>query len=107
MIYTRHAHPNLLSRYTPFEVGFADAAEAFIFLSGLVSGRVYTQALFYGILFTQIKAIRRCLQIYVAHIFTLFVNLTLVSSLFYGTNASGVRVFQEPAQSLQRVFLLS
>jgi len=106
VIYTRH-FPNVLWNYMPSEIGFSDAAEAFIFLSGLVCGRVYAKALRRGFLFCQLKALRRCGQIYVAHIFTLFLNLALMPYIFGSSYDRGLVFLQDPDMGLRRIFLLS
>jgi hypothetical protein len=107
IIYTRHIRPNVVRNYMPSEIGFSDAAEAFIFLSGLVCGRVYANALQRGILFCQLKALRRCGQIYVAHIFTLFLNLALMLCIFGSYDDRASMFLQDPSWGLRHIFLLS
>ena len=75
---------NHLVRYSgiglPFEYGFSDAANVFIFLSGYVSGLVYWKTYnakgFKGTFF---KALKRSSQIYTAHILALASMLFLAS----------------------------
>jgi hypothetical protein len=107
VIYTRHVHPNVLRECTLSEIGFSDAAEAFIFLSGLVSGRAYAKALQQGFFFCQMKALRRCGEIYLAHLFTLFLNVALIPPLFGVFDARAAQFFQDPAWGLHHAFLLS
>jgi hypothetical protein len=53
----------------PFRYGFSDAAAVFIFLSGYVSGLVYSKVYYsHGFRVVMFKAVRRSLQIYSAHI---------------------------------------
>jgi hypothetical protein len=106
VIYTRHVRPNVLREYMPSEIGFSDAAEAFIFLSGFVSGRVYSKAMQTSFIFCQVKALRRAWQIYVAHIFTLFFNLALIPYIFNSVNGPGSMFFQDPSRGLLDIFLL-
>jgi hypothetical protein len=110
VIYCRHLDPNSLKIFTPSVLGFSDAAEGFIFLSGLVSGRVYTNAMRNGFIFCQLKALRRCGVLYVAHIVTIFLTLALVITLFGGANFHEdgvVKFLQQPDAVVQHVFLLS
>jgi hypothetical protein len=107
LIYTRHVHPNFFRKYTPSEIGFSDAAEAFIFLSGFVCGRAYAKALESGLLVCQLKALRRCWQIYVAHIFTLLLNLAIMPAIFGSVDPTAAKFFNEPRWGLEHVFLLA
>lgn len=75
-IFIDHIPDNTLSYFTLQAVGFCDAAEVFIFISG------YTAALVYGgtmrkrgLVFASAQVWRRVWQLYVAHIF-LFVIFT-------------------------------
>lgn len=107
VIFTRHVNPSALRDYMPSALGFSDAAEAFVFLSGFVCGRAYGKAMRGGFLACQMKALRRCWQIYAAHILTLFLNLALVTALFGGQSVTASGFLQDPAGCLQRAFLLS
>ena len=107
VIYSRHVRPNVLGDFMPSTIGFSDAAEVFVLLSGLVCGRAYKKAIQNGFLFCQVKALRRCGEIYLAHIFTLFLGLALIPLLVGELNAKGARFFDDPGLGVQRVLLLS
>lgn len=79
-IYVNHIPESYLSRLTPKNFGFSDAAEILVFLSGLASGIVY------GDLFRRsgfgaasLRMLRRSFEIYVAQILTVVVLLAEVS----------------------------
>ncbi|HXG11794.1 MAG TPA: OpgC domain-containing protein [Gemmataceae bacterium] len=109
-IYTLHVNPNLLKKLTVHALGFSDAAEVFVFLSGFVCGLVYEKALLNGLVFCQLKALRRCAEIYLAHLFTLVVCLGVVSALFgeaaYGPVGASL-FLRDPARALERSVTLS
>jgi hypothetical protein len=69
LIYLDHIPNNVLSRLTPRNFGFSDAAEIFIFISGFTCGLVYGKlARHDGLTAATAHAWRRTWQIYVAAI---------------------------------------
>src|SRR4051794_34910580 len=75
-IFIDHIPDNTLSYFTLQAVGFCDAAEVFIFISGYTAALVYGRTMLSrGALFAGAQVGRRVWQLYVAHIF-LFVIFT-------------------------------
>jgi hypothetical protein len=75
-IFIDHIPENTLNWFTLPSIGFSDAAEIFIFISGYTAAMVYGRTLLdRGILFAGAQVYRRVWQLYVAHIF-LFVIFT-------------------------------
>lgn len=79
-IFVDHIPSNVLSNFTLHNVGFSDAAEVFIFISG------YTAGLVYGRIFDKDGPLRgtlrvwhRVWQLYMAHIFMFVLYIALVS----------------------------
>lgn len=68
-IFIDHIAWNPLSRFTPQALGLSDAAEAFVFMSGIVSGIAYSKVLLsrgWGAVWG--KVLKRCGQLYVANL---------------------------------------
>ena len=66
------AGPTLIRRVTPVGLGYSDAAEAFVFLSGLTFGWVYSARILRDGLKRNItKVLSRSLQIYAGYVVTL------------------------------------
>lgn len=75
-IFIDHIPENTLNWFTLPSIGFSDAAEVFIFISGYTAALVYGRTLLnQGFLFASAQIYRRVWQLYVAHIF-LFVIFT-------------------------------
>ncbi len=79
LIFIDHSPENQLSNFTLKNLGFSDAAEIFVFLSGLASGFVYgaiaAQAGFYA---ASWRALRRVMQLYLAQIILFWLYLVEV-----------------------------
>ena len=76
LIFIDHIPENVLSYFTLQALGFYDAAEVFIFISGFTAALVYGRRLASkGALYATAQVLRRAWQLYVAHIF-LFVIFT-------------------------------
>jgi hypothetical protein len=76
LIFIDHIPDNTLSYFTLPSIGFSDAAEVFIFISGYTAALVYGSSMLKrGGLFAAAQVLRRVWQLYVAHIF-LFVIFT-------------------------------
>ena len=79
-IFIDHIPENVLSYFTLEAVGFYDAAEVFIFISGYTAALVYGRALAAkGVLFASAQVLRRAWQLYVAHIFLFVIFIAEVS----------------------------
>jgi hypothetical protein len=104
LIFVDHIPGNVLSHFTIQSVGFSDAAEIFIYISG------YTAALVYGRLMLErgrfiaaVKIFHRVWQLYVAHIFILVIFTALVAyntlafeQAVYGKTLRVAKFFAEP-----------
>lgn len=75
-IFIDHIPDNLVSDFTIRNIGFSDATEMFVFISGYTAGLVYMAAMLRdGWLFASARVMRRVWQLYMAHI-ALFVVFT-------------------------------
>lgn len=92
-IFVDHIPNNVFGRYTLRAVGFSDAAELFIFLSGYSAMAVFGAAAAHqGFLPATVKVWRRAWQLYLAHIF-LFV--VMIAQVAYLGRQSGNPMFAE------------
>ncbi len=90
LIFIDHIPGNVLSYFTVQSLGFSDAAEIFIFVSGYTAALVYGRAMLKrGVVVAAAKIFHRVWQIYVAHIFVFLIFTALVS---YNTVTSQNRV---------------
>lgn len=81
-IFIDHVPETYLNHFTPRNIGFSDAAEILVFLSGLASGSVYgALALRSGWIAGSLRVLRRAFEIYIAEIATITVLLTEISLL--------------------------
>jgi hypothetical protein len=81
MIFLDHTSFLPIADYTLQRFSFLDAAELFVFISGLVTGLVYTRVLLAGGLQAALrKALRRCGQLYRAHLLLTAASLTLLGA---------------------------
>jgi hypothetical protein len=79
-IFIDHIPGNVLSYFTLTSVGFSDAAEVFIFISGYTAALVYGRTMLrQGPLFAIAQIYRRVWQLYVAHIFLFMIFTAEVS----------------------------
>ncbi|AMM85803.1 hypothetical protein AZF01_16760 [Martelella sp. AD-3] len=83
MIFIDHVPENLYSFYTIRMIGFSDAAEAFVLISGISAGLAYSHR-FAGAMMSTARVIwRRALTIYGAHVLsTLLALLMTVPAVF-------------------------
>jgi hypothetical protein len=80
LIFIDHIPENVLSYFTLQAVGFYDAAEVFIFISGFTAALVYGGRLASkGALYATAQVLRRAWQLYVAHIFLFVIFIAEVS----------------------------
>src|SRR6202140_714818 len=79
-IFIDHIPENILSYFTLEAVGFFDAAEVFIFISGFAAALAYGRRLIQkGALYATAQVLRRAWQLYVAHIFLFVLFIAEVS----------------------------
>ncbi|HWD59825.1 MAG TPA: OpgC domain-containing protein [Stellaceae bacterium] len=79
-IFIDHIPENYLNYFTLSSIGFSDAAEVFIFISGFTAALVYGRTLATrGILLASVQVLRRAWQLYVAHIFLFVIFIAEVS----------------------------
>src|SRR5580693_8245435 len=79
-IFIDHIPENYLNYFTLSAIGFSDAAEVFIFISGFTASLVYGRAMaLRGVLFATVQVMRRAWQLYVAHIFLFVIFIAEVS----------------------------
>ncbi|HEX3498983.1 MAG TPA: OpgC domain-containing protein [Stellaceae bacterium] len=79
-IFIDHIPENSLSYFTLPSIGFSDAAEVFIFISGYTAAMVYgTSMQRSGVVFAGAQIYRRVWQLYVAHIFLFMIFTAEVS----------------------------
>jgi hypothetical protein len=80
LIFIDHVPENVLSYFTLQAVGFYDAAEVFIFISGFTAALVYGRRMAgKGALYAIAQVLRRAWQLYVAHIFLFVLFVAEVS----------------------------
>ena len=79
-IFIDHIPENYLNYFTISSIGFFDAAEVFIFISGFTASLVYGRTLAVrGPLIATVQVLRRAWQLYVAHIFLFVIFIAEVS----------------------------
>jgi hypothetical protein len=104
LIFVDHIPGNVLSYFTIQSIGFSDAAEIFICISGYTAALVYGRRLLErGMFIATVKILHRVWQLYVAHIFILVIFTALVAynTLAFEQAASGkalraAKFFAEP-----------
>jgi hypothetical protein len=80
LIFVDHIPENILSYFTLQAIGFYDAAEVFIYISGFTAALVYGRRLIAkGGLYATAQVLRRAWQLYVAHIFLFVIFIAEVS----------------------------
>ncbi|HXV31444.1 MAG TPA: OpgC family protein [Sinorhizobium sp.] len=86
-IFVNHVPGQYLEYLTHKNIGFSDSAEAFVLISGLAVGAAYGGKFVAGArMVLTLKAWRRALTLYVAHIMTSIVTLAIFSAgaLYFG-----------------------
>nr|WP_244514822.1 OpgC domain-containing protein [Ensifer sp. LCM 4579] len=86
-IFVNHVPGQYLEYLTHKNFGFSDSAEAFVLISGLAVGAAYGRKFVAGArLASTLKAWRRAMTLYVAHIMTSIVTLAIFSAgaLYFG-----------------------
>ena len=114
LIFIDHMSPDVLTWFTIRNYGFSDAAEIFIFISGytaaFVYGRVMRES---GFVIATARVMRRVWQIYVAHVFIVFVLLgeiayvaTTSANPFYSEEMHVLDFLRQPGVVLLQTLLL-
>ncbi|HTI86837.1 MAG TPA: OpgC domain-containing protein [Alphaproteobacteria bacterium] len=114
-IFIDHIPDNLLADFTVRNIGFSDATEMFVYISGYTAGLVYMAAMLReGWLFATARILRRVWQLYMAHI-ALFVIFTAqvawTASQFdnpeYAEEMNVMSFLHEPHIAIVQALLLS
>jgi hypothetical protein len=114
-IFIDHIPDNLVANFTIRNIGFSDATEMFVFISGYTAGLVYMGAMMReGWMFASARILRRVWQLYMAHI-ALFVVFTAqvawTAAQFdnpgYTEEMNVVSFLQEPHIAIVQALLLS
>ena len=80
LIFLDHIPETYLNHVTPKNLGFSDAAEILVFLSGLASGSVYGSVARVSDMTTAVlRVLRRAFEIYVAQIVTVVALLGVIA----------------------------
>jgi hypothetical protein len=114
LIFIDHIPGNILGHFTIQNIGFSDAAEIFIFVSGYTAAIVYGRAMLkQGPIVATVKIFYRVWQIYVAHIFIFLIYVALVSyntlnfhDSMFGKELRVTKFFTEPYIAVIRVLEL-
>jgi hypothetical protein len=104
LIFVDHIPGNVLSHFTIQAIGFSDAAEIFICISGYTAALVYGRRMLErGSFIATVKILHRVWQLYVAHIFILVIFTALVAyntlafeQAVYGKTLRVAKFFAEP-----------
>lgn len=114
-IFIDHIPDNLVANFTIRNIGFSDATEMFVFISGYTAGLVYMAAMLReGWLFASARVLRRVWQLYMAHIalFLIFTaQVAWTAAQFdnpaYAEEMNVVSFLREPHIAVVQALLLS
>ena len=112
LIFLGHVPGNILNRITPWDYGFSDPAEIFIFVSGYANAYVYGRVMEQrGFVVSAAQILRRAFETYVAQMFLFVIFIAEVALLSHGSHAfddaMNIRFFRDdPVQSILAVTLL-
>jgi hypothetical protein len=112
LIFLAHVPGSFLNKLTPWNYGFSDAAEIFVFVSGYANAYVYGRVMAQrGFWVSAAQVWRRAFEIYVAQMFLFVVFVGEIALLSHGTHAfddeMNVRTFHEhPDESILAVLQL-
>lgn len=115
MIFVNHVPGTLYENWTSRNFGFSDAAEAFVFISGLAAGLAYTNRLEAGAVWPgTVKILARARQIYFVHLVVTLVVLAIFAGVAMGLGRPevlamhGIRLlFEHPLQAMIGLPLLT
>lgn len=113
-IFVDHIPHNPLGWFTIRNYGFSDATEIFVFISGYSAARAYGMSTASGdALFTSARILRRCWQLYVAHILLFIIFATHVASVsarfgnpMFAEEMNVANFLRDPDTTLLQVLLL-
>jgi hypothetical protein len=112
LIFLAHVPGTIFNRITPWNYGFSDPAEVFIFVSGYANAYVYGRVMAQrGLVVAGAQILRRVFETYVAQMFLFVIFIAEVAWLSHGTDkyddAMNVRYFHErPDDSILAVVQL-
>jgi len=114
-IFVDHIPDNLVANFTIRNIGFSDATEMFVFISGYTAGLVYMAAMLReGWLFASARVLRRVWQLYMAHIVLFLVftaQVAWAASQFdnpaYTEEMNVANFLREPYVAIVQALLLS
>jgi hypothetical protein len=112
MIFLGHVPGTILNRITPWNYGFSDPAEVFIFVSGFANAYVYGRVMASrGFVVAGAQIWRRAFETYVAQMFLFVVFIGEVAWLSHGSHAfddaMNIRILHEqPEESILAVMQL-
>ncbi len=112
LIFLGHVPGNILNRITPWDYGFSDPAEIFIFVSGYANAYVYGRVMeSRGFVVSAAQILRRVFETYVAQMFLFVIFIGEIALLSHGSHAfddvMNIRFFRDdPEQSILAVTLL-
>jgi len=105
-----HIPGNLFDRLTPMNFGFSDAAEAFVFLSGVSAGLVYLpKAKARGFSWVTSACMRRAFKLYYTHILLTLCGLVLFVAIYRSSGVEALSTapfFSLDLRSYANVFAL-
>jgi hypothetical protein len=113
-IFLDHIPSNLVNWITIRNIGFSDAAEMFVFISGYAAALAYGGTMRRsGFRLATARILRRCWQLYVAHIFLFFIftaQIAYISAHFnnpmFAEEMQVVNFLQDPNNTLVPALLL-
>jgi len=112
LIFLGHVPGNILNQISPWDYGFSDPAEIFIFVSGYANAYVYGRVMQQrGFVVSAAQIERRAFETYVAQMFLFVIFIAEVALLSRGSetffDAMNIRFFHDdPVQSILAVALL-
>ena len=81
LIFLDHIPSNIVSWITIRNYGLSDASELFVFISGYTASLVYGRAMQqHGFVIAAARILRRCWQIYVAHLFLFVIYMAEITN---------------------------
>jgi hypothetical protein len=114
IIFIAHCRGNYLWNYIPARFGVSDAADMFVFLSGMAASIAFGGTFIrMGGLIGTARIAYRCCQLYAAHLFLFFSGITIIAfgtrwlGTDYPTELNVARFFHDPGGALVGLFTLT